>query len=478
MGIFFPCFAFYLHDAFYYDRFVSPEKPDINIQRETDMPNLAKILEKSAAYTVILRLIEALNLDELSADKLIELDTYIADQQQAAESSFEEAVEEDGAENADEITRHGLELKTLVQNLQEKKEAVLKALALKLPIPVSVDSDDDLEESASTSPKLEWKDLPPVATALEAPFGTTSHTDTLTQADVSLASRETKKASKVDDRDSEYFSSSESSSASTDPLILPPFAKDDRDSGYFSDSESSSSSTNPGVLPSPAKTESSFLPDAIIRRARATSVYTPSGEPLPTTAALATVSASITYSTESDANASLSINSLNYVDTRGRLVDYLAMIKTNPQNTPLVNNYINAAEAVVAQVQRLKYSGESEQTLIKVLNATHTMVITQGKNINDYDTLAKRVEGHGSPAMMKLGKLMLVLTLAFAAISAALTSPASVAVAGIATVASGLSTLGLFGVGATTGLSRKMNMLSNALVAPHEADKRAAAPLL
>ena len=154
------------------------------------------------------------------------------------------------------------------------------------------------------------------------------------------------------------------------------------------------------------------------------------------------------------------------------------MIKTNPQNTPLVNNYINAAEAVVAQVQRLKYSGESEQTLIKVLNATHTMVITQGKNINDYDTLAKRVEGHGSPAMMKLGKLMLVLTLAFAAIAAALTSPASVAVAGIATVASGLSTLGLFGVGATTGLSRKMNMLSNALVAPHEADKRAAAPLL
>ena len=445
MGIFFPCFVFYLHDAFYYDRFVSPEKPDINIQRETAMPNLAKILEKSAAYTVILRLIEALNLDELSTDKLIELDTYIADQQQAAESSFEEAVEEDGAENADEITRHELELKTLVQNLQEKKEALLKALASKLPIPGSVDSDDDLEESAFTSPKLELKGRPPVATALEAPFGTTSHTDTLTQADVSLASRETKKASKVDDRDD----------------------------GYFSGSESSSSSTTPCVLPQQTKTKSSFPTDAIIRRARATSVYTPSSEPLPTSVASTTVSASIIYSTEGDANASLSINSLSYVDTRGRLVDYLAMIKTNPQNTPLVTNYINAAEAVVAQVQRLKYSGESEQTLIKVLNATHTMVITQGQNINDYETLAKRVEGHGSPAMMKLGKLMLVLTVVFAAVTAALTSGALIAVA----VASGLTTLGLFGVGATTGLSRKMNMLSNALVAQHKIAEPAAAAI-
>ena len=117
-------------------------------------------------------------------------------------------------------------------------------------------------------------------------------------------------------------------------------------------------------------------------------------------------------------------------------------------------------KCLIKQVDILKKQGEPTNLLTEVLKATHTLLHTEGRSTPEYVSLAKnRVQGHGSPAMMFLGKLMLALTAIFAA--AVLWAPA--AIAGTVASVAGIASIGFFAKGLDTGLARRMNTLANTM---------------
>ena len=191
---------------------------------------------------------------------------------------------------------------------------------------------------------------------------------------------------------------------------------------------------------------------------------TPKGELLqPSTATIASGAASplSSDSAASSENEACSDEEASYSSSR-KLLAYI--LEGQEDQETVVNNptlkTLKAARAVLKQVDILKKQGEPTNLLTEVLRATHTLLHTEGSSTPEYVSLAKnRVQGHGSPAMMFLGKLMLALTAIFAAV--VLWAPA--AIAGTVASVAGIASIGFFAKGLDTGLARRMNTLANTM---------------
>lgn len=174
------------------------------------------------------------------------------------------------------------------------------------------------------------------------------------------------------------------------------------------------------------------------------------------------VSTPLSCSAESSDSESCSEEETNYKASRDLLAYVLKHGVNAEGNRARSLKTLDAAKAVLTQVEMLKKQGEPTGLLTEVLEGTHTLLHTEGANISEYTSLAKnRVQGHGSPAMMFLGKLMLCLTAIFAAVVLCAPSILAGTLAGVA----GVSSFGFFAKGRDTGLARRMNTLSNSVEA-------------